>query len=315
MRVSSIYLFLLGTIASLFFSFTFLINRVISIDGGHWYFSGVLRYFYTILFISIILILFKGFKYYKKVINEFCEHAFFWTMSGSIAFGVFYSLICYAANEAPAWIIATTWQFTIIASLIILSFFGRKISLRIWLCILIVFFGIILVNASHFNAEEFSKFFYALIPVLIASFSYPLGNQLIWEEKIKRKNKPNADLSVISNAFAKVLLLTIGSSLFWIILYFFTDAIAPSKEQIINVAYIAFFSGVIATSLFLYARSKASTVSQIVLVDATQAGEVFFSLSAEVLFLSLALPTFLGFSGILITIFGLFLLIKFDKKN
>ena len=105
----------------------------------------------------------------------------------------------------------------------------------------------------------------------------------------------------------------LGSTPLWIVLFFFVDAQLPSSGQITNVAIISLFSGVIATSLFLYARNKANTAAKLVIVDATQSGEVFFALGGEVLFLQAVFPTGLGIIGIFVTLFGLLALVKFDK--
>ena len=50
----------------------------------------------------------------------------FWTVAGSVGFGGFYALICFSADHSPGWVIATTWQSTIIASLFVLMGFGRR---------------------------------------------------------------------------------------------------------------------------------------------------------------------------------------------
>lgn len=310
---SSSKLLILGLLSALFFSFTFLINRAISLDAGHWFYSGFLRYFFTILFISILLISFKGFSYFKRVLKEFVSNIVFWLISGTIGFGIFYSLICFAADYSPAWIVATSWQITIIASLIILFFFGKKLSFLTWVFTIIVFIGITIVNISHFELSNIKALLFGFIPVLIAAFAFPLGNQLVWEEKEKRA-KNNNNIDILNNAFAKVLLLCLGSTPLWLILYFILDVSSPSSSQVINVAYISLFSGVIASSLFLYARSKANSAKKLILVDATQSGEVFFSLGAEVIFLGALIPSLFGFLGIFITLFGLMLLAFFDKN-
>lgn len=64
----------------------------------------------------------------------------------------------------------------------------------------------------------------------------------------------------------------------------------PSSSQYINVGLITFLSGIIATSLFLYARSQADSSSKIVLVDACQSGEVVFALVGEIVFLNAVIP-------------------------
>lgn len=306
---SSSYLLIIGLLAALFFSATFLINRAISLDGGHWYWSATLRFLYTLLFLALGFISFKGLSYFTEVLKEYFNHFKFWTISGTIGFGFFYSLICYAADFSPAWVVATTWQMTILASLFVLSFFGQKLSKKIWFFTFIIFIGITLVNISHFDINNLEPFLLGFLPVLIAAFSYPLGNQLVWEEKKKRKDE-NKDISIINNAFVKVFLLTLGSFPLWIGLYFFTDATVPSSGQYLSVALIALLSGVIATSLFLYVRSLADTSAKLVVVDASQSGEVFFALLGEMIFLSVALPNTVGIFGVFITILGLIFLVK-----
>jgi len=310
---NSLFLLTIGLLAALFFSVTFLVNRAISLDGGHWFWSATLRYFYTLLFLALILVLFKGFTYFKSVLVEFFNNYRFWLLSGTIGFGFFYALICFAADYSPAWVVATTWQITILASLFVLSFFGQKISKVIWLCTFFVVIGITMVNMSHFEMSNIESLIYGAIPVLIAAFCYPFGNQLVWEAKNGRKNLPEINPEVINNAFSKVFLLTLGSTPLWIVLFFFVDAQLPSSGQITNVAIISLFSGVIATSLFLYARNRANTGTKLVIVDATQSGEVFFALGGEILFLQAVLPTGLGIVGIFVTLFGLLALVKFDK--
>jgi len=306
---SSSFLLIIGLLAALFFSATFLINRAISLDGGHWYWSATLRFVYTLLFLALGLGFFKGFSYLKDVIKEYYENFRFWTIAGTIGFGFFYSLICYAADFSPAWVVATTWQLTILASLFVLSFFGQKLSKRIWFFTFFIFIGITLVNLSHFDINNLEPLFLGFLPVLIAAFSYPLGNQLVWEEKKKRK-EANKDISILGNAFVKVFLLTLGSFPLWIVLYFFTDATLPSQGQYLSVALIALLSGVIATSLFLYARSLANTPSRLMIVDSSQSGEVFFALLGEVIFLNAVFPNTIGVIGIAVTIAALVALSK-----
>lgn len=313
MKNNSLILLILGILAGLFFSATFVINHAISLENGHWFWSASLRYVYMILFLSLGIIIFKGFPYFKSVVLEFLDHYIFWLIAGSIGFGGFYALLCFAADFSPGWVIATTWQITIIASLIILAVFGQKVSKLTIFFAFIVFIGVTLVNISNITLSNLEPLLYGAIPVLLASFCYPIGNQMLWEEKHKRSEIKNSDMSVLNNPFAKVFLLSLGSIPFWIILYLLVDSGLPSKGQIFSVALIALFSGVIATTLFLYARSKATTASQIAVVDATQSSEVVFALCGEVIFLGLAFPNLLGFIGIIITLIGLGLLVYLNN--
>ncbi|WP_258238552.1 DMT family transporter [Arcobacter sp. CECT 8986] len=309
---NSSYLLLIGLLSALFFSATFVINRAISLEGGHWYWTASLRFFYTIIFLSIGLIFFKGFNYFKIVIKDYISKFWFYTICGTFGFGFFYSMLCYASDFAPGWIVATTWQLTIIASLIVLVFFKKRVSKMTWVFTIIVFIGVTIVNLAHFSFTNLNFLLLGFIPVLIAAFSYPLGNQLMWEEKIRRKQNGYSN-DILNNSFVKVFLITLGSFPFWVILYFITLPPMPSNGQLISVAMVSLLSGVIATSLFLYARSIANSSSKLVVVDATQSGEVFFALVAEIIFLSAPMPTTLSFIGIFLTIFGLILLVKFGK--
>lgn len=295
------FLVVVTLLAIFFFTVTFLLNRAISLEGGHWFWSAFLRFFFTLIFLTIGLIFFKGFSYIRKIFIEFIDKFIFWTISGTLGFGVFYGLICFAADFSPAWIVATTWQITIIASLFVLSFFGKKLPKKIWIYTILVFMGITLVNLSLVDINDLSALVLGFFPVLIAAFAYPIGNQMVWEEK-KRRIDGNQDLSVISNAFSKVYLMTLGSFPLWIILYFFTTPEMFTLNQVINVSIISLSSGVIGSSLFLYARSKASTPSKLMLVDACASGEVIFALIGEIMFLGAVFPNYIGVIGIVVTI-------------
>lgn len=304
------YLFLMGLLSALFFSAIFILNRSISLEGGHWFWSAFLRFAFTLLFLSSGFILFKGFEYFKRVLQEYIQNIKFWTLAGTLGFGIFYTLICYASYYSPAWVIATTFQFTIIASLFVLSFFGRKLSKNIWIVTFIIFVGVTMVNISHFNLEKIDTILLGFLPVLIASFLFPIGNQMVWEEKHKRINNQK-DISLIENNFVKIFLLIIGSSPLWLVVYLISNPGVPSQGQCLTVALIAIFSGIIATSIFLYARSLCDKPQKLVLVDATQSGDVFFALGAEMIFFNIAFPNIIGLTGIVLTILGLIFLIKF----
>lgn len=298
------FLVVVTLLAIFFFTVTFLLNRAISLEGGHWFWSAFLRFFFTLIFLTIGLIFFKGFSYIRKIFIEFIDKFIFWTISGTLGFGVFYGLICFAADFSPAWIVATTWQITIIASLFVLSFFGKRLPKKIWIYTILVFMGITLVNLSLVDINDLSALVLGFFPVLIAAFAYPIGNQMVWEEK-KRRIDGHQDLSVISNAFSKVYLMTLGSFPLWIILYFFTTPEMFTLNQVINVSIISLSSGVIGSSLFLYARSKASTPSKLMLVDACASGEVIFALIGEIMFLGAVFPNYIGVIGIVVTIISI----------
>ena len=305
----------LGLFSALFFSSTFVLNRFMSLEGGHWIWSASLRYAFMILFLLIVIRLFQGKKPLQALFKLFVEHWLFWTVAGSIGFGCFYALLCFSADYAPAWVIAATWQLTIIASLFVLMLFGRTFPKRIWIFSTIIVIGVGLINTSHITTFHFVEFAKGAFPVLIAAFCYPFGNQLVWESKHGHKFFPKIDSPLLENAFNKVFLLSLGSLPFWIVLVLFINPPMPSTGQVLNTSLVALLSGLVATTLFLLARHQAHKSSELAAVDATQASEVIFALLGEMLFLGTALPNAQAWIGMSLVFVGLGFFIYFQEKK
>lgn len=285
-----------------------------SLQGGHWVWSASLRYAFMLLFLAIILAAFRGPKTIPKILAYYWKHWLFWTIAGSIGFGGFYSLICFSADHAPGWVIAATWQLTIIASLVVLVFFNRSFPKKIWAFSVLIFLGVLLINTSEMEIISPKQLLYGALPVVIAAFCYPLGNQLVWEAKNGRPSLPNLNSPLLEDPFAKVVLLTLGSVPFWLFLLVAFNPAPPSGDQIVNTAMVALFSGVIATSLFLLARNKASSPSELAAVDATQSSEVIFALAGEIIFLNAPLPTSFALVGMVMVFTGLFFFIWLQES-
>lgn len=299
-------LILLGMLAALFFSSTFVLNRTISLEGGHWAWTASLRFGYMLVFLGSYLFITKGRKRLAETIEVFRQYWFFWITAGSVGFGVFYALLSFSAAYAPGWIIATTWQATILATPVILIAFGKRVPLKGLLLTGLIFAGIVLVNAEHAKTATADEVIFGVIPVLLAAFAYPIGNQMVWEATQRGyKLIPHIHHAVMEDSFARVLLLTMGSMPFWLILLLFTSPPPPSSGQLFSTAMVALFSGVIATTIFLYARHLCVHPYQIAAVDATQSMEVVFSLIGEVLLLQGVFPGAAGLAGIALTIIGL----------
>lgn len=310
-----ILLVLTGLLSGLFFSSTFILNRMMSLEGGHWLWSGSLRYVFMIMFLIILLALFQGIKTPRRVLRLFQKNWVFWIISGTIGFGFFYALICFSADHAPGWIIAATWQLTIIASLVVLVFFGRSFPKKIWLFSILIFIGVLIINLSHVDLINARDLIMGGLPVLVAAFCYPIGNQLVWEAKNGNKLLPDIRDPLLENPFNKVLLLSLGSIPFWLVLVVIMRPPPPSTPQILNTALVALFSGVIATSLFLLARNKAKKASELAAVDATQSSEVVFALIGEMIILNSPLPDTMVFAGMFLIFIGLTFFIRFQEEE
>ncbi len=296
----------LGILAAAFFSSTFVLNRAMSLEGGHWVWTASLRFGYMLVLLIVWILLLRGGGRLVEIREVFLRHWRFWTVAGGIGFGVFYSLLCFAASHAAGWVIATTWQTTILATPVVLLGFGRKVPARGLLLTALIFMGILLVNLEHASSAPVRDVMLSALPVLVAAFAYPIGNQMVWEAK-EGGNRliPDIQHPIMDDGFARVLLMTLGSIPYWLVLLILVSPPPPSSGQYLNTAMVALFSGVIATTLFLHARHRCSRPYELAAVDATQSMEVVFSLIGEIVFLHGAFPTPVGAVGIFLTIAGL----------
>jgi len=372
-------LILLGLLSGAFFSSTFILNELMSAAGGHWFWSASLRYVFMWLMLTAIIVMQHGFGRIRELATIFRQHWGFWCVTGSIGFGIFYTGICYAADHAAGWVVAATFMFTVVASLLVLIVFGQRFDKKFIAYALLVFFGVVLVNisegihaASVLGADAVpmtDMLLYGALPALVAAFSYPIGNQLVWQVSYNAKNKntelaataqashqiaenelpplsaidshypadtdsnthttesvsaepppsllqnliakiPAIQTTLLQDAFNKVWLMTLGSVPFWLVLGIVVHPELPDTKQVFNTLLVALLAGVAATSIFLYAREKAETSSEVAGVDATQASEVIFALIGGMLLLNSSLPSMMGLIGIALIIIGLILFAK-----
>ncbi len=305
----------IGVASGLFFSTTFVLNRMMSLDGGHWVWTASLRYLFMLLLLLCWFLLSWNLRLLRELLQLYGRHWLFWTVAGTIGFGFFYALISYSASFAPGWVIATTWQTTIIATPIVLLGFKRKVPGAALFFSLLIFAGVVLVNVSQAQIAPLRDVLMGALPVLLAAFCYPIGNQLVWEvQNSGHSLLPKIDSPALNRPFAKVLLLTLGSVPFWLLLVLVYQPPPPAASQVMQTAMVALFSGIIATSLFLYARQLAKDPYELSAVDATQASEVIFALVGEIFFLHAGVPNIYGIAGIIITILGLCLYLRAQAR-
>ncbi|MFC5682967.1 DMT family transporter [Flavobacterium sp. MAHUQ-51] len=291
----------LGLLSALFFAVTFVFNRLMAIQGGHWIWSASLRFFWMTP-ILLLLVLFR--KKLKFLINEMSLNLGQWILWSSIGFGLFYSLLTFAAAYGPSWLVASTWQITIIAGMFIAPLinktsFKSSISLPILLFSLIILSGIVIMQISQAQSVSTQEILLGTLPVVIAAFAYPLGNR-------KMMQITNGKL----NALERTLGMTLASLPFWfgLSLYGFTINELPSIPQLGQTLVVALCSGVIATVLFFMATDKVQKEEKaLASVEATQSAEVLFALLGEILLLKIHLPDLYSIIGIVLVIIGMLL--------
>ena len=325
-----------GLIASAFFSTSFVLYQLMSVQGGHWFWSASFRCFFMWLLLSVFILLQNKFNPSKLLAlgKLFASHWQFWCVTGGIGLGT-YGLLAFAADYAEGWVIAATYLFTVVASLVVLSFFGQSFQKKVIVYSVIVFIGVVLANVGEGLRHSTSQgtdwhalLLFGALPAFIASFCFPLGNQLIWqagqpkggtthsnnimsnETRKLLKKVPQVTSPLLSNPLHKVWLMSLGSLPMWLVLGVIVQPPAPSVSQITISFLVALMAGVLGTTTFLHARSLAKQPQQLAAVDATQGSEIIFALLGGMLLLHTPMPSGLSFVGIALVIIGLVLFAK-----
>lgn len=291
----------LGILSAFFFAVTFVVNRLMSVEGGSWIWSSSLRFFWMLPFLLGIVIVRKNLK---EVFKEITLNPLQWLSWSTVGFGLFYAPLTFAAAYGPSWLVASSWQITIIAGMLISPFINKRrfkdmLSFKTLGFSLIILLGIMIMQISQAQTISTRELMLGTIPVLIAAFAYPLGNR-------KMMQITNGKL----DAFQRTLGMTICSLPFWLILSAFGlyDVILPEKTQIWQTLIVALSSGVVATTLFFMATDKVRKNEKLLAsVEATQSAEVLFALLGEILILQTHLPDISSTIGIALVILGMVL--------
>ncbi len=292
---------LLGTLAALFFATTFVLNRIMAVSGGGWQWTASLRFIWMLPILFIIVAI-RG--NLSSLLKEIKSNLVQWLLWNTIGFGLFYATLTFGANYGPSWLVASTFEFTIIAGMFIGPLIEKKgyrngISKASLLFSIIIFIGILLMQIAEAQSTSLNTMLLGTIPVLVGAIAYPLGNRKMMKISGNRLD-----------AFQRTLGMTICSMPFWIVLSLFgyLENGLPTDSQLLQTFLVALCSGVIATLLFFTATDLVHHDHKaLAAVEATQAMEVIFTLIGEVLLLHAALPNGFSSIGIVLVVMGMIL--------
>lgn len=305
----------LGILASFFFAFTFVLNRAMNLSGGSWVWSGVLRYVFMIPPLMLIVIV-RG--NIRNLITDMLSRPWLWLVWSTIGFGFFYAPLCFASVYGPSWLVASTWQITIVAGSLLAPLFYEIIGtdqgpvkvragipLKGLLFSLFILVGVVVIQLQQAQELTIKEVLFGVMPVILASFAYPLGNR-----------KMMAACETL-DTYQRVLGMTLGSIPFWSILavYGGMSVGTPSFTQTMQSMIVALSSGVIATVLFFSATEMTrGNMHKLAAVEATQSGEIVFAFLGELFVLHGDYPTIWAFIGMLFVILGMTLHSFFAQK-
>ena len=301
--------FILGIAASFFFAFTFILNQQMNVTGGSWFWSSSLRYIFMLPILFIIMIIKNQLL---GVLNDIIKKPIHWITWSTIGFGLFYAPLSFASAYGTSWLVAGTWQITIIAGALMSPLFFKSINTKNGIIKIrnklpkksllmssIILLGIFLMQFEEGKSISGLKTLVGIIPVILAAFSYPQGN---------RKKMEACENKL--NTFQRVFGMTLCSMPFWIIVSIFGVLTVglPSKGQVLQSLIVALFSGIIATILFFKATDMVShDIHKLAVIESTQSGEVIFTLLGGVFIFQDKIPTLIGLIGIIIVIIGMIL--------
>ncbi|MFC3550784.1 multidrug resistance efflux transporter family protein [Lysobacter cavernae] len=292
--------------SALFFTCTYVLNRAAAVDGGHWAWTASLRYLITL---PLLLPLMPWQGGSAPVWRAIRAHPGPWLLWSGIGFVLFYVCLSYAAASGPSWLIAGTFQLTVIAGMLCAPFLYRnkhgrdqraRIPLPALLSGLVVVAGVLLLQLGHGGGVLDRDGWIALALVAVSAFAYPLGNRGL----LLHLERAGVEL----NATQRVFGMTLASQPLWlaVAVYAFADAGLPSLGQVGFAAGVALGAGVIATVLFFQATGMVrNDPTALAAAEAMQAAEILFATVIGVLWLGEAWPQGRALGGALLVVVGI----------
>ncbi|MGP4062931.1 DMT family transporter [Halobacillus sp. H74] len=297
----------LGILSSMFFAVTFILNRSMELEGGSWMWSSSLRFLFMVPFLLLIVLMRSN---RKQVFIELKKEPWKWLTWSFVGFVLFYAPLTYAATYGPGWLVAGTWQFTIIGGILVAPFFFKvertstgivkrrhRIQTKSLAISLIILIGVLLIQQQKASELTIVQVIIGIGPVILAAFAYPLGNR-----KMMELCEGKLD------TFQRILGMTIASLPFWLIIsgVAVSKVGLPSTSQVTQSFIVAICSGVIATTLFFIATNRVKHhQGKLATVEATQSTQILFVIAGEMLMLASPLPTGIALVGVLFIILGI----------
>lgn len=292
---------LIALASALFFTCTYVLNRAAANAGGHWAWTAALRYLFTLPMLLVAMPFLGGARPVWRAIRA---HPGPWLLWSGVGFVLFYVCLSYAAASGPSWLIAGSFQLTVIAGMLCAPFLYRDARAKIPLPALatgaVIVAGVLLLQFGHGGGRLDREGWIALICVAIGAFAYPLGNRGL----LLHLEKTGIEL----NATQRVFGMTLASQPLWwaVAVYAGAKAGVPPMGQVGLAAGVALGAGVIATVLFFQATGMVrNDPTALAAAEAMQAAEILFATLIGALWLGEAWPQGRALTGACVVVLGI----------
>ncbi|SKB76995.1 multidrug resistance efflux transporter family protein [Luteibacter sp. 22Crub2.1] len=301
MRSRALQAVAIALLSALFFTLTYVLNRAVVSGGGHWQWAVILRYLITLPLLAAVLPFQGGLG---SLTRELRAHTRTWLIWSSIGFVLFGLPLTWAASSGPSWLVAGSFQTTVLAGPLLAPFIYRDERARWHVGALsigaLIVIGVMLLQFGNARGSLDASAWLAVGAVVLAAFAYPLGNRKI----LLHLERTGTRLGAVQRVFG----MTLASWPLWILLAVATwfSIGPPSWREIWLAGGVALSSGVIATVLFFHATEMVGRQpTALAGVEAMQAAELLFATVIGVIFLHEAVPGPMAAIGAVAIIVGI----------
>lgn len=292
MRSNALAAIGLALCAALFFTMTYVLNRSLVAGGGHWAWAVILRYLITLPLLALVIPWQGGVGDLPKELKRYPRSWLLWSSIGFVLFGV---PLTWAANSGPSWLIAGSFQTTVLAGPLLAPLIYRDERRRLaWSSLAIgvlIVMGVFALQWGYAGGALSASDWLAIAAVVLSAFAYPLGNRMLLLHLERTGTRLNAVQRVFGMTLCSWPLWLLFTVIAWLTIG------PPTWREIALAGGVALSSGVIATVLFFAATDKVrSKPTALAAVEAMQAAELLFATVIGATFLHEAWPH--GYSAI-----------------
>jgi drug/metabolite transporter (DMT)-like permease len=291
----------LALCAALFFTMTYVLNRSLVAGGGHWAWAVILRYLITLPLLAMVLPWQGGLGQLPRELREHPRPWLWWSTVGFVLFGL---PLTWAANSGPSWLVAGSFQSTVLAGPLLSPFIYRDERRRLaWGSVAIgalILAGVFALQLGHAHGRLQAGDWLAMAAVVFSAFAYPLGNRML----LLHLERSDTRIGATQRVFG----MTLCSWPSWIVLAVvaWTTIGPPGPREVLLAGGVALSSGVIATVLFFRATDMVrSEPSALAAVEAMQSAELLFATVIGACFLGEAWPHGYSAIGALMIVVGI----------